>query len=43
MICKAENGYDIVIDEYKKNANLIIAALNKIKKAYLPDSNRKNR
>lgn len=41
MICKAENGYEIVIDEYKKNANLIIAALNKIKKAYLPDSNRK--
>ncbi len=41
MICKASNGYDIVIDEYKKNANLIISALNKIKKAYLPDSNRK--
>lgn len=41
MICKTEEGYNIVIDEYKKNANLIITALNKIKKAYLPDSNRK--
>ena len=41
MICKSPRGYEIVIDEYKKNANLIIAALNRIKKAYLPDSNRK--
>jgi len=35
MVCKSENGYDIVIDEYKKNAHLIVDALNKIKKAYL--------
>ena len=41
MICKAPNGYDIVIDEYRKNATLITNALNKIKKAYLPQSNRK--
>jgi hypothetical protein len=38
MICKSENGYDIVMDEYKKNAPLIIDALSKIKKAYLPNS-----
>lgn len=41
MICKTPNGYDIVIDEYRKNAPLIINSLNKIKKAYLPQSNRK--
>lgn len=38
LVCKSDRGYDIVIDEYKKNAHLIIAALAKIKKAYLPDS-----
>lgn len=36
MVCKSENGYDIVLDEYIKNAHLIINALNKIKRAYLP-------
>lgn len=41
MICKSDNGYNIVIDEYKNNAHLIISALNKIKKAYLPSSSRK--
>lgn len=35
LVCKSENGYDIVIDEYKKNAHLIIEALAKIKNAYL--------
>ncbi len=38
LVCKSQHGYDIVIDEYKKNAHLIVAALAKIKKAYLPDS-----
>ena len=36
MVCKSEKGYDVVIDEYKKNAYLIVEALQKIKKAYLP-------
>lgn len=35
LVCKSEKGYDIVIDEYKKNAHLIIEALVKIKNAYL--------
>lgn len=36
LVCKSENGYDIVIDEYKKNAHYINEALNEIKDAYLP-------
>lgn len=35
LICKLENGYDIVIDEYKKNAHYINEALSEIKSAYL--------
>ena len=35
MICKSDDGYDIVIDEYKKSCHLIIEALEKIKKVYL--------
>lgn len=38
MVCKSDRGYDIVLDEYKKNAPLIIEALAKIKKAYLPEA-----
>ncbi len=38
MVCKSSHGYEIVLDEYKKNAPLIIDALAKIKKAYLPDA-----
>ena len=38
LICKSESGYDIVIDEYKKNAHYINEALNEIKNAYLPNS-----
>ena len=38
MVCKSNNGYEIVLDEYKKNAHLIIDALNKIKKVYLPNA-----
>ena len=37
-ISKINKMCDIVLDEYKKNAHLIITALSKIKKAYLPDS-----
>ena len=37
LVCKSDNGYDIVIDEYKKNAHLIIEALSRIKSAYLPN------
>lgn len=36
LICKSNRGYNIVIDEYKKNAPYIVKALNKIKNAYLP-------
>lgn len=35
MVCKANDGYDIVIDEYKKNCHLIVESLNKIRKVYL--------
>lgn len=37
LICKSDNGYEIVLDEYRKNAYRIIEALTKIKKAYLPN------
>lgn len=37
MVCKSDNGYEIVIDEYKKNAPLIIDALKQVKQAYLPN------
>jgi hypothetical protein len=36
FICQLKNGYDIVLDEYRKNARLIKSALDEIKKAYLP-------
>lgn len=35
MICKTDEGYDIVIDEYRENADIIVDALDKIKDAYL--------
>lgn len=37
LVCKSEHGYEIVIDEYKKNAHLINEALDEIKDAYLPN------
>ena len=37
LICKSENGYNIVIDEYRKNAHYINEALDEIKDAYLPN------
>lgn len=38
MVCKTDKGYEIVLDEYKKNAHFIIEALNKIKKVYLSNA-----
>ena len=38
LVCKSEKGYDIVIDEYNKNAHFINEALDEIKDAYLPNS-----
>ena len=35
FVCKDDNGYKIVLDEYKKNASLIKDALEAIKKTYL--------
>ncbi len=35
LMCKSERGYDIVIDEYTKNAHFINEALDEIKDAYL--------
>lgn len=36
LVCKSDDGYDIVIDEYNKNAHYINEALDEIKSAYLP-------
>lgn len=35
FICKSKNGYEIVLDEYKKHSYLILEALNNIKHKYL--------
>lgn len=35
LVCKSEQGYDIILDEYRKNAHKIIESLNRIKAAYL--------
>ncbi len=35
FICKSEKGYEIVIDEYKKSASIIMEALETIKNQYL--------
>lgn len=35
FVCCSEDGYEIVIDEYKKSAHLIKNALNNIKETYL--------
>lgn len=37
LVCKTERGYEIVLDEYRKKAPLIVDALARIKKAYLPN------
>lgn len=38
LVCKSDQGYDIVIDEYKRNAHFINEALDEIKDVYLPNS-----
>ena len=35
LITKADNGYEIVIDEYKRNAQAIVATLQEIRHSYL--------
>ncbi len=35
FICKSDRGYEIVIDEYKRNAHIIKSALDSIKEIYL--------
>jgi hypothetical protein len=35
FVCKSDTGYDLVLDEYKKNAGVIVDALAKVKVAYL--------
>jgi type II restriction endonuclease TdeIII len=35
FVCKSAHGYDIVIDEYKRNADLIVDALQNVKESYL--------
>ncbi len=35
FVCKSEDGYLVVIDEYEKNCNLIQSALTEIKNVYL--------
>lgn len=37
LVCKSDRGYEIVIDEYTKNAHFINEALDEIKNAYLPN------
>lgn len=37
LITKRQDGFEIVIDEYKKNAHYINEALDSIKNAYMPD------
>lgn len=37
LVCKSPYGFDIIIDEYKKNAHYINDALSNIKKVYLPN------
>lgn len=37
LVCKSDEGYDIVIEEYKKCAHYINEALEEIKDTYLPE------
>lgn len=37
LVCKSEDGYSIVLDEYRSCAPMIVDALNDIKDAYLLD------
>jgi hypothetical protein len=35
FVCKSKSGYQIVLDEYKAHAGLIVQALDNVKAAYL--------
>jgi hypothetical protein len=35
FVCKSKTGYDIILDDYKRNAHLIVDALKNVKDAYL--------
>jgi regulator of RNase E activity RraB len=35
FICKSSNGYEIVLDEYKKHSKIILQSLENIKRTYL--------
>jgi len=35
FICKSKNGYEIVLDEYKKHSNIILHSLENVKRKYL--------
>lgn len=37
LICKSQRGFEIVVDEYTKNAHFINEALDRIKNVYLPE------
>ena len=37
LVCKSSDGYNIVLDEYKRNAHYIISALSDIKDVYLSE------
>lgn len=37
LLCKSDRGYEIVIDEYTRNAHYVNEALSRIKRAYLPE------
>lgn len=38
MICKSPDGYNIVLDEYRKNVPVLKKALTEIREAYLPNN-----
>ncbi len=40
FICRSERGYEIVLDEYSRNARCIVDALDRVKAAYLPGATR---
>ena len=37
LVCKSQQGFDIVMDEYRKDAHFINEALEHIKSSYLPN------
>lgn len=35
FVCRSEQGYEIVLDEYKNNAGAIVGALSRVREAYI--------